>query len=488
MDLGGGLKQYGEIGGVCACFDNANEESIKRLIKTVEGLGARNKRMLKGKNYTEAIKQSSCTSSLPPHILLVIDNVNVLLDNERFGFVTEKIELFCRDGLSYGLTVVFTANDLRGTSKMRSFIKTLVAFELTSDFYDDLFSRRISKPIPIQGRGLIGNNSNVYEFQSYLPFACVPINDHLAEEREVQSIIETTKSHKSTVERLFSFPDDAITAQNWREYTSSSTNIVSRFPLCVTYDTHEPIAIKVTNDGYYSVTANETDCRVTAIYGKLHFGKTNLLKLMVDSISEYFVNHNLRLHYKIVDDVTQQLRFMTPNEKSDKTYEKNGIMYEQLSKEEFLTILKSFKSSSMPVARQETDTENEFTVYILQAKWLWHLNSDTEGEKLLRMINNAADDNSMFIFSDAKPPVTDTNSYQHMLNSSITMCFLLDDLWNFVSVRGKHTVLMDYVNEIGMEEMKRMYAPCELGDGFVFDTIQSKLEKVRFLHSEPQED
>ena len=61
----------------------------------------------------------------------------------------EKLAKLCRDGLSKGITVVFTAADTKGMASYLASAKQKIAFEMPADKYMEIFNGKT---------GMIGSN------------------------------------------------------------------------------------------------------------------------------------------------------------------------------------------------------------------------------------------------------------------------------------------------------------------------------------------
>ena len=81
IDFGGNIGTYGKLRNVCACFDNSNEENIKRIFRTIEKRLAENAKVLESRNYYTVA--SRMPEAAPPHIFLIIENINAFLADER---------------------------------------------------------------------------------------------------------------------------------------------------------------------------------------------------------------------------------------------------------------------------------------------------------------------------------------------------------------------------------------------------------------------
>ena len=95
IDFGGNIGKYGKLGNVCACFDNSNEENIKRVFRTIEKRVSDNARKLQSQSYFSALDAG--IDAVPAHITLIVENINAFLADERYASYQERLMRFCRD-------------------------------------------------------------------------------------------------------------------------------------------------------------------------------------------------------------------------------------------------------------------------------------------------------------------------------------------------------------------------------------------------------
>ena len=166
IDFNGDLRGYNDLGFICACFDNSNEENIKRIFDKLElTLSERGKR-LDGSNFKEYTGDNK-----PPHITFVLENFNAFLSDKRYFSYQEKLLKLCRNGLSKGITVILTMNDTAGgVNQYISTFRQRISFEMPKEKIAEVFSGKTPILMCNPGRGLANISSSVYEFQCFLPF------------------------------------------------------------------------------------------------------------------------------------------------------------------------------------------------------------------------------------------------------------------------------------------------------------------------------
>lgn len=455
LDFGGAMGSYGELGSVCACFDNSNEENVKRIFKTVEKRVSENALKMGSVSFPDYLEEKAGSGERPKHITLIIENINTFLSEDRYSSYQELLMKLCRDGLSRGLCVIFTANDITGgVSRYLSNFGTKIAFEMPADKYADIFSSRIIQPMRLPGRGLATVNSVPYEFQCFMPFE--------NERAELADFISETKRLLAgkEVEKLIGFARE-LAKDNFQKYSFDGKSFAEhdRDPkqavVGLDYYEHKPVAVEL------------SDTRSVAVYGKRQFGKTNLLRLLLKKL----VSANRGARVVLVDDGRRQLAAVGEEIKGQ-----CEVRY-LTSVEE----LKSFLSSEGyhkfgPNDRTFAEKATPYTVFVLQNKGLYQANAGVLIQSVFpQMISHAEESGYMFIFADVRR-VTD-RVMETSLNNCFEAAFLLDSIGEFISDKGSRSVF----GEMDARELKAEYARCELGDGFYYDIERDSLKKLKIV-------
>ncbi len=460
IDFGGSLGQYGNLCNVCACFDNSNEENIRRIFRSVEKQLQNNTGCLDGQNFVEYINDTNTEKKAIPHITLIVENVNSFLANDRYTSYQELLLKFCREGLSKGLTVILTASDMsNGLSHFLLTFNQKVAFELPDEKYMDIFGVKVLPPMKIQGRGVAVYHSEPLEMQAFLPFA--------DESKELKPFIEKTNKQYAglkTPKKLKAFKGD-LTRENFSENCENSQIyeqllLENKIVFGLDYYEHRPLYIDINN------------MRSIGIYGKRSFGKTNLLKLIIDTIYQQHSDYR----FVFFDDGRKQL------------YEKLHKDLPESENNVYLSDIKAFLSyltnhgyiSAKPVRTIDKPVDepikekNPFTVFVLQSKQFFQERGLITKE-IPGMIAQAEEKGYLFIYSDIRKmaDVEMVNSF----NNNMSAAFVLDNISEFVADKGSKSVL----GERDPKELKSEYAKCELGDGYYYDVEGDRLEKVKFI-------
>lgn len=450
LDFGGNLGQYKSLPNVAACFDNSNEENVRRVFKTVEAKLEKNSKLLASRRFIE-VWESGEEKELC-HMVLIIDNLNSFFADERYEPYQDTLTKFCRDGLSKGLSLVFTASELGGVSRLLGSFTMRFALDGSADKYMDIFGMWISEPMKNPGRGVTVIGGKPREFQFFLPF--------MDEKRDLPMFTQSLSEVKTRTEKLTAFEGD-LTEENFFEYLSGSFGEetgADRPVVGLDYYDHMP------------VTVNMQEAHAIAIYGKKKFGKTNLLTVLIRFIRK---NHP---DYRIVffDDGRKQLEELYREQHQGSFY--------LTSMEQMYEFLDSYgyaaKMERGVINREFTEKQNPGTVFVLQNKMLFQ----SAGSQLLKnvfpkMTASAEEKKYWFIYSDVRKISNNDRDTESSLNNSIAVAFLLDNIAEFVADRGSRSVF----GEMDPKELKTEYARCELGDGYYYDIEADELKKIKFI-------
>lgn len=459
IDFGGNIGKYGSLENVCACFNNSNEENIKRIFKTLEKRLVENAEALGSSNYYSVLNSSP--NKCPTHITLIIENINSFLLDERYSTYQDKLLKLCRDGISKGLNVIVTANDMSGLGRLLANFGQKIAFEMPADSYFEIFNSKVNKPMRLPGRGLVNIDNLIYEFQCFLPFAN---ND------EIDVFLNDTKTGKNK-DVLASFGYE-LSLDNYRQYLSSDFQHNKGDQLAflgLDYYEHRPICV------------NLKESRSIAIYGKRQFGKTNLLKVL---LREVYNNYDsARIVY--FDDGRKELeRVYGSNSKPgiEEIYLSGGIeeFKDYLINNGYVRIRKVSIPGQQVEGNPSASIETPFTIFVLQSKTLYQRSEDVNflmSRAIPEMISNAEEKGYLFIFSDVK--VVLAPDVRVAFNNCISTAVLLDNIGDFVADKGSQN--KSVFGEMDSRELKAEFAKCSVGDGYYYDVESDILQKVRFL-------
>ena len=462
IDFGNNLGEYGQLKNVCACFGSSSEEDIKRIFRTIETRMEANAKQLGSSSYYTLVDTEP--QKCPNHITLIIENLNAFLTDERYSNYQDRLLGFCRDGLAKGLSVILTANDLSGTSRIVSNCGQKIAFEMPADSYMEVFGCKVAMPMSAKGRGVAtviddSGRSGIYEFQCFLPF-----------ENETKGLRLLNKKYENVVNpNLMSSFSEELTEANFNQFCKGDLSVLSdKNNLCVGLDYYE----------HFPMCVNIKESPSIAIYGKRKFGKTNLLFKMLRDIKTK--NAGVRIIY--LDDGRQQLTgFYDEDQKSgiDSLYFKDVTsLRSYLVSNGYGGIPRDSAGGIDRNASSASESNTPFTVFVLQGKMLFQGSVDAKylmAQLFPEMIGNAEAKQYLFIYSDVRN-IADAD-IRTVFNNSISVAFLLDNIGEFVGDKGSKSVF----GEMDAKELKAEYAKCSIGDGYCYDIETDSLKKVKFI-------
>lgn len=457
IDFGGSLNSFSALPNVCACFNNRNEENIRRIFKTVDKELENKEVYLNGVSYRQAFESDPV--NCPAHTLLIIENINSFLSDERYSYYQEEFLRLCREGISKGLSIIITGNDLSGLGRYLSNFKQRIAFEMPLDSYFELFNKKVNKPINIQGRGLLNNDSEVVEFQSFLPFAYSLselggfVNEKSEEEEYIRELV-LSSSVNDYSNKLNSFPEK-LTNENISEYSE----------LVIKEDTGS-VVIGLDYYDHLPVRIDFKRNRCIGIYGKRQFGKSNALRTIINGLK-----NNKEIRFVYFDDGREELK---EYRQSDSSFESEFYFTDFQSFRTFL-----IANNYIETRDSKVSNSNPFTVFVMQSKSVYsspEANSFMQGP-FLNMINNAEALGYLFVFSDIRR-FSDAET-RTILNNSLSVALLLDSIGDFVKDKGSNSVF----GELDAKELSSEYAKCSVGDGYHYDVLSDKITKLKFLLS-----
>lgn len=453
IDFGGSLNDLVDCGNVCACVDNRNEENIKRIFKTIERQLEINGDELDGRSYLSAFKKTP--DSCPPHITLIIENLNAFLGDERYALYQDVLMKFCRDGLPKGLTVIFTANDVSGTTRFLSSFGQKIVFNMPTESYMDIFSNRVIKPMNLPGRCLVNIENEIYECQCFLPFAPAKENEFLDEEKAFKEFLEQNPNASNPF-KLRSFPDE-LTEENVEKYSAFPINKSKGDVLVgLDYYEHKPIAF------------NYKENRAIGIYGKSLDDMTDLLALILKQIKQ----DDRDCRFVFVDDHRNRLeeRF------KDYIKEKGNVLTKKVEYIVDFAKEEGYLDDDGVCSERDVASQKPFTVFVIQHKMFYYNSNSCLYLEIPMLINNAESDNTMFIFSDIKK-IADSSAYVPF-NSSLSLAFLLDNIGDFVNDKGSKSVF----GEMDPRELRSKFARCDKGDGYYYAAQkEDDVQKIKFI-------
>lgn len=540
LDFGGALALYKDFPLVSAYFDNSNEEYVKRVFKILEEIVKNNTKTLNGEGFSSYDGEKSLI-----HTTFIIDNLNAFQDEPRYAAYQEKFAKICRDGLSKGITVVFTAADTKGLASYLNSFGQKIALEMPSDKYIDIFNIKVSEIGAIAGRGFANvtikpdgiegtfRMNMPYELQCFIANSLDATTSYMQKLKKKFQYDEMANIYNKCVKKYLTFSGDLTFSEYERlKQTPVLSEKKSEIIPC-------PVSVGLDYIDFYPVTVDFSESRVIGIYGKKEYGKSNLLRLILNELFE----KKSYSRFVFFDDGRKQLEklyekckslgldcegfieskknmTLPPQEKESSSFNmSNGFMdiIEQSSPSESISktlspfqqfyhfindnymdlTWNSLSNSSLysPVATYIYGETNaglmpsydedrkpvKPTVFVLQSKMLY---LSANGEK--QFINNilpklaaiAEEKDLIFIFTDIQK-ITDQET-NNFFNNTLNSVFLLDNIAEFAAERGQKSVF----GSMDVKSLKEEYARCEKGDGYYYDIEADRLVKMKFIKTE----
>lgn len=540
LDFGGALASYKDFPLVSAYFDNSNEEYVKRAFKILEEIIKNNTKELDGIGFSSFNGEKKII-----HTTFIIDNLNAFQDEPRYLAYQEKFAKICRDGLSKGITVVFTASDTKGLLSYLNSFGQKIALEMPSDKYMDIFNAKVTEIGAIAGRGFANvtmkpdgiegtfRMNAPYELQCYIADPLDNTTNYIQTLKDKFKFDENSNVYTKYVKKYLTFSGDLT----FSEYDRlKQTPITSEKKL---EENSCPISVGLDYIDFYPVTVDFSEARVIGIYGKKEYGKSNLLRLI---LNELFKKKSYA-RFVFFDDGRKQLKEfyekceslgldckkfieskknmkLPPNETENPSFDmSNGFMdvigkssasgsisktlspfqqfyhfindnymeltWNGLSNNQIHSPIATYIYGEANAGLMPSYDENRKpikpTVFILQSKMLY---LSANGEK--QFINNilpklaaiAEEEDLIFIFTDIQK-ITD-QEMNNFFNNTLNSVFLLDNIAEFASERGQKSVF----GSMDVKGLKEEYARCEKGDGYYYDIEADRLVKMKFIKTE----
>ena len=285
LDFGGALASYKGFPLVSAYFDNPNEEYVKRAFKILEEIIKNNTKELDGTGFSSFNGEKKMI-----HTTFIIDNLNAFQDEPRYLAYQEKFAKICRDGLSKGITVVFTASDTKGLSSYLNSFGQKIALEMPADKYMDIFNAKVTEIGAIAGRGFANvtmkpdgiegtfRMNAPYELQCYIADPLDNTTNYIQILKDKFKFDEDSNVYTRCVKKYLTFSGDL---------TFSEYDRLKQTPITSEKKSEEnpcPVSVGLDYIDFYPVTVDFSESRVIGIYGKKEYGKSNLLRLILDEL------------------------------------------------------------------------------------------------------------------------------------------------------------------------------------------------------------
>lgn len=277
------------VGGVVCASD---DEKLKNLFRMLRQEQARRKDVLARVGVSSYTSYCEAGYNDLPLIVVMVDNYIGL----RELYLTDEDELLplCREGISYGITVVMTANQSNavGYRYRSNFAQEIVLYSNDSGEYGAVFDRCRLQPLNTPGRGLIAINKVVYELQTYLCFDCEREIDRVA---AIRQHIEVC-NRKMPTERARQIPEvPAVLDLRYVDENYRETGTPYLMPTGIDYESVDWVAIDLSKAVSITIT------------GKEHFGQEDMVRLILNYLQCNILACPAKAY--IVDDFDRKLQY-----------------------------------------------------------------------------------------------------------------------------------------------------------------------------------
>lgn len=492
LDSADDLRDYKDLPLVVAQYDFSNEEYIKRVFYQIQNQYIENVKAINGVQFNSLDAKKTI-----PHTTLIIDNINSFLGVKHNEKYLETLIKLARDGLTKGITIVMTGSSTKGITTIMSYFSQKIALNLSKEEYLTFFSRKVVGSRNVLGGGygnVTYNASNSTEKRTYSfnqPYELqVFLMDRelLFSDRQVEML-----SRKRARERLTRFPL-VLKESNYKSYLIATND---------NEDADEKdVVIGVEYTKCVAIKTQFSTSRVTAVYGK----KNDEKPLMWERLLKNFNKNGYT--YIIIDDARGKVENIKKKYGVDDKYyfyKRDSVWLQDKKEEEKqfkLSVLQQFVafihenlyglkdiqraiSSKTPVLtsiipgynpEQNEDKTIEHCVFVLQAKELFansiHANIFW-GDIFPYLLSAAEEYDWYFIFTDAR--IIPNMDIQNLFNQCLNSIILLDDIVEFVSDRGRRSVLGD----MDVNDLKDQFGLCEENDAYFYQIDTAELCKIK---------
>lgn len=268
------FKDAPHVGGI---MDEQNLSRVDKFFYMLTEVLAERKRVLKGGNFIQYVK---IKKEKLPAIVIVIDNYSGFRDKTKDKH-QEFILKLLRESAAYGIFMFFTSVGISTTDisyKMAANINKNYSLELTDQStYTEAFGGAKMKIKPesgVKGRGLVNIHGDILEFQTAL--ACEAKDDYERFEIIQATCEKMQQSYHGTKARTI--PEIPANAKLDDLFANEE------FDALIKQGNKIPFGFNASNAKLAYVNLTKTFCYL--ISGRKKCGKTNVMKLLLNSMSK----------------------------------------------------------------------------------------------------------------------------------------------------------------------------------------------------------
>lgn len=451
LDFGHSLLAYNQLPLVYGYFSGENEESIKGCLNKVE----------------EIIKKKKSSADVI-HYTFIIDGIDDLFLEGKYERHQETFIDILRKKAKGKMSIVFTSyHSAGGVVRLLQFFDNVIAFDLPKEKYEDLFPRKVEKPMVVSGRGVARKGELAYEFQAYYPF--VNREQEAEFEKNIISDITNNMYTNFVADKIKSLADELTETEYSKQYSPLANE--KNFVAGVDYFKLEPIKF----DLYYA--------GVIALYGTNFEDKFNLVQRIISHAkklnpsTKVFLWDDSRLRFKdrlgsVVETIENSERF-------------EEIFTDKICKDILNDTEYNAKTEKYEQQKIKLNKADEFTIYIIQNFRFFNKKPGSEGTqfsiRMCSILQDAAELNYLFLFTNIKP-LQQGSMLKDFFNGCIRHAFLCGDIFQFIDTRGRSSVFGD----MDSYELKQDFSRTVQGDGFYLDDESDYPQKIKFIVASKQ--
>lgn len=268
MDFGSmALKLFeglNHVGGVALASE---DEKIKNLLKLLKKAMKKRKEIFSSIGITSFASYREAGYTDLPHIILMIDNFLAL--KELYPDHEEDLLNLCREGISLGITLVVTSIQTSGISYryLSNMPGRICLYCNQRDEYSSMFDKCRMEPKNVPGRGLIAEDKEVYEFQSYLAFDGEKEIERAKQMKEM--IRETDNLYEGRQAAPIPMVPEVLRQEALEKLCTEKDESGYRIPVGVDYEDVEVLSLDLASQN------------VLAVSGQERGGKSNFISLIL---------------------------------------------------------------------------------------------------------------------------------------------------------------------------------------------------------------
>lgn len=266
------LKNFSQLKHVGGIIVASEDEKLKNFIKMIHSEISYRKDLLARLGLSSFNSYREAGYRDIPHIIIMIDNF--IAFRELYSVYDEDMINICREGVAVGISLIVAnlQTSSLGYKYLSNFANRIGLYCNDSGEYTNLFDRSRVRPKNVQGRGIVSIDKRILEFQSYLGFEGEKEIDRV---KDMRKFIEDINGRYNT-RKARSIPEvPNLLTEEYIKENYSSTELKK-------YE----VAIGIDYDNVKLVTIDLQKILMLSIMGREGSGKTNFLKILMNSIEK----------------------------------------------------------------------------------------------------------------------------------------------------------------------------------------------------------